>query len=108
MFLNCLGEYQDVIEVDHHNSFHYQFVEDVVHHSLECGRTVSEAEKHHQGFKETAIGAERCLPFISFLHPDIIEPPPDIQLGEVLRTTKLFDELRDEREWVLVLYCDRV
>ena len=50
LFLH-LGEDQDVIQVDHHNTFCYEVSEDVVHHSLEGGQTVSHSKEHYQGFE---------------------------------------------------------
>ena len=47
----CLGEDQDVVQIDHHNTFHYEVLEDVVHHGLEGGQTVSHSKEYHQGFE---------------------------------------------------------
>ena len=51
MLFLCLGEDQDVVQVDHHNTFRYEVLEDVVHHGLEGGRTVSHSKEHYQGFE---------------------------------------------------------
>ena len=40
--------------------------------------------------------------------PDIVEPPSDIKLGEVLGSSEFIDEFGDERERVFVLDCHRV
>ena len=77
--------------------------EDVVHHSLEGGRTVGHSEEHYEGFEEAAIGTEGCLPFVSRLDSYVIETPSDVKLGEVLGSTELGDEFRDEGEGVPVL-----
>ena len=42
------------------------------------------------------------LPFVSFLDSDVVVSPPEIDLCEVLRSLELIDELRDERERVVV------
>ena len=42
------------------------------------------------------------LPFVSFLNADVVVTPPQIDLREVLRSFELIDELRDERERVVV------
>jgi hypothetical protein len=78
-------------------------MEDVVHCCLEGSWAVGKAKKHHEKFKEAMVSAERSLPLISLLHPDVIETPSDIQLSEVLCPAKLFDQLRDKGKWVLVL-----
>ena len=51
MLFLCLGEDQDVVQVDHHDTFRYDVPEDVVHHGLEGGRTVSYSKEHYQGFE---------------------------------------------------------
>ena len=45
---------------------------------------------------------ERGFPFISFLNPYVVVSSPKIYLHEVLRTFELVNELRDERERVVV------
>jgi len=94
---------QNVVQVYYHDSFGYESPEDVVHHSLEGGRTVGHSEEHHKGFKEAAIGAEGCLPFVSGLDTYIIETPLDVKLSEVLGSAELGDEFGDEGEEVPVL-----
>ena len=84
------------------------FSENVVHHGLKGGRTVSEAEEHHQWLKESAVGVEGGLPFISFFHTDIIETPSDVQLCEVSRPSEFLYQLGDEQEQVFVLHCDGI
>ena len=51
MLFLCLGEDQDVVQIDHHNTFHYEVPEDVIHHGLEGSRTVSHSKEHYQGFE---------------------------------------------------------
>jgi len=46
-----LGEDQDVVQIDHHDTFYYEVPEDVVHHSLEGGQTVSHSKEHYQEFE---------------------------------------------------------
>ena len=31
---------QDIVQIDHHNAFHYEVLEDVIHHSLEGGQAI--------------------------------------------------------------------
>ena len=61
MLLFCPSKDQDVVQVDHHDAFCYEVPEDVVHHSLEGGWTVSHAKEHYQGFEQASIGPEGCL-----------------------------------------------
>ena len=73
-----LGEDQDVVQIDHHDILCYEVPEDVIHHGLEGGRTVGHSKKHYQGFKQTSIGPEGCLPLIPRLNADVVETPADI------------------------------
>ena len=43
------------------------------------------------------------LPFVPFFDSDIVVSPPEINLGEVLRSLEFVNELGDERERVVVL-----
>src|ERR1700685_2626882 len=91
MFFHCLCKDEDVIQVDTDHVFSDEVLEDVVHHGLEGGWAVSETEEHHQWFEKPSVGVECSLPFITFLDTDIILPPADIELGEVVCTPKTID-----------------
>ena len=91
-----LGEDQDVVQVDHHNTFCYEVLEDIIHHGLEGGRTVSHSKEHYQGFEQASIGLEGHLPLISGLNANIVETPTDIQLGEVSGPMELGHEFGDQ------------
>ncbi len=67
-------------------------MEDVVHHCLEGGGGVCEAEDHYRQLKEAAISAEHCFFFIALLDPNIVILPTDVQLGEVFCAMELVDE----------------
>ena len=102
LFLH-LGEDQDVVQVDHYNTFCYEVPKDVVHHGLEGGWTVSHSKEHYQGFEQASIGLKGRLPLVSRLNANIVETPTDIQLGEVSGPVELGHEFRDQWERVLVL-----
>jgi len=69
---------QNVIQIDHHDTFCYEVLEDVVHHGLEDGRAVGHAKEHYQRFKQASIGLEGCLSLISGLDMDVVETPTNI------------------------------
>ncbi|KIJ06067.1 hypothetical protein PAXINDRAFT_92548, partial [Paxillus involutus ATCC 200175] len=71
---------------------------------LEGSRGVSETEEHNERFKQSTIGAESGFPFVPFLDPNIVVTPTDIEFGEILRSLKLIDEFRNERERVPIFY----
>jgi len=103
VFLFCLRKDQNVLQVHYYNPFGYEGSEDVVHHSLEGGRTVGHSEEYHERFKEAAVNAEGHFLFISGLDVYVIETPVDIQFCEVSGSTELGDEFGDEREGIPVL-----
>jgi len=78
MLFLCLGEDQDVVQIDHHNTFRYEVLEDVIHHGLEGSWTVSHSKEHYQGFKQASIGLEGCFPLVSRLNVNVVETPTDV------------------------------
>ena len=46
LLLSLSTEDEDVVHVNNHNPFIYEFLEDVIHHCLECRWAASEAEEH--------------------------------------------------------------
>ena len=78
MLLFCPSKDQDVVQVDHHNTFCYEVLEDVVHYSLEGGGAVGHAKEHYQRFEQASIGLESYLPLISRLDADVVETPTNI------------------------------
>ena len=96
---------QDVIQVDHHNTFCYEVLEDVVHHSLKGGGAVGHTKEHYQGFKQASIGLEGCFPLISGLNADVVETPTNIQIGKVSGSAELQYEFGDQWEGILILDC---
>jgi len=93
---------QDVVQVDHYDTFRYEVPENVVHYSLESGWAVSHAKEHYQGFEQASIGPEDCLLLISGLDADIVETPTNVQLGEISGSAELQYEFGDEWEGVLI------
>jgi len=103
MFLFCLRKDQNVVQVHHYDPFSYESSEDVVHHSLEGGRTVGHSKEHHKRLEEVTVGTKGRFPFIFRLDTYVIETPSDIKFCEVPGSAELGDEFGDEREGVPVL-----
>ena len=97
-----LCEDEDVVQIDHDHALRDEVLEDVIHHRLEGGGTVREAEEHDKGLIQAAVGPEGGLPFVSFLYPDVVEAPSDIQFHEVLGSTELCNQFQNQWERVLV------
>jgi len=89
-----LHEDEDVVQIDHNHAFRDEVLEDVIHHCLEGGGTVRKAE-HDKGLIQAVVGLEGSLPFISFLYPDVVEAPSDVQFREVLGSAELRNQFRN-------------
>ena len=103
VLLHRSREDQNVVHVHDNDTFHDQVLEDLVHHCLESRRGVSETEEHDEGFEKAAIGTKRCLPLVTFLDPDVLITPADIDLREDSCVLEFVDDFADERERVRVL-----
>jgi hypothetical protein len=95
---------EDVVEVDHDISRQNEVLEDVVHHCLEGGQGVGKAEVHHQWLKEPLVSMESGLPFVTFLDPDIVETPPDVEFREEPGSLQMVNEIVDQRERVPIFH----
>jgi len=102
MLLLHLRKDQDVVQVYYYDPFSYDGSEDVIHHGLESSGTIGHSKEHYEWFEQAMVGAESCLPLISGLDAYIIEAPTDVKFCEVLGSTELRDEFRDERERVSI------
>ena len=58
-----------------------------------------------QRFKQPLIGLKGAFPLITFANANIVVPPANIQLGEVLGLMKLIDELWNEGYGVVIFDC---
>ena len=75
---------EDVIHIDGHYSLVDEFFENVVHHCLECGGTVCEAEEYDQRFEKASVRLKNGLPLISFFDLNVVVSPANVQLSEIL------------------------
>ena len=83
MFIQCLSEDEDIVQVNNHYTLGDEVFEDPVHHSLESSWTISQTKEHNKWFVESSVSLECGFPFITFFHPDVIETPSDIKFSEV-------------------------
>jgi len=81
-------EDENVVHVDANYTLRYEISEDVIHHRLEGCRAVRETKEHHQSLrlKETAVCTKSCLLLITFANANIVVPPANIKLHEILRS----------------------
>ena len=106
LFLSLTTKNEDVVHVDGDHPLINEFFEEVIHHHLEGGRTVLQAEEHHQGFKEASVHPEGSFPLDSLFNMHIVVSPMDVQLCEVLGFGfgDLVKAVWDQREGVGVLH----
>ena len=76
-------EDENIIEINNDVSFINEVVKNVWHDGLECGRCVTKAESHDEGFEEAKFGFKCCFPFVAFADTDIVIAPVDIKFREV-------------------------
>ncbi|KAF8237668.1 hypothetical protein L208DRAFT_1245904, partial [Tricholoma matsutake] len=96
VFILILGEYQDVIHVNHKPSFSNHVAEDLVHHCL---------EEHHHWLKQPSVRLEGCLPLISILDSDVVIPPSDVQFCEPFCPSQFIQQV--SYQWQQVGVLDR-
>src|SRR6266446_2771938 len=78
------GVNEDVIHVADGLIVIDEGAEDVIHHCLEGGGQVAQSKEHDEGFKQSTVHGEGCLPLIPFLQSDIVETPAEVQGSEPL------------------------
>ena len=108
MVFNCASVYQDIVQfhIDCHVSFINEVLKDVIHHGLEGGQAVGEAEEHDQGFEEAPIRSEGSFPLVSLFDSYIVVSPTYIQFCKVsgLGVQNPVDNVRYEGQWIGVLH----
>jgi hypothetical protein len=92
---SALGVDGDIVHIHGEPSLSHLFPEDGVHHHLECGRGIGEAEEHYCGFKEPFWDKEGGFLFIPWFNSDVIVPPVDIELHEEGAATEVINGLQD-------------
>lgn len=96
MFTPGATENQDIVE-EHKNEVADEVIQYLVHQGLECSRCISEAERHHQELKMAVMCAKRCFLNIGVVHPLLMVPAAQINLGEEAATAKFVESLFDDR-----------
>ena len=106
MFIQCLSEDEDIVQVDHHYTFRDEVFEDSIHHSLEGSWAIGQAKEHNERFVETSVSSECGFPFITFFHLDIIKTPTDVKFSEVPSPLQCVDKFRDKGQRVFIFHGD--
>jgi len=93
---------QHVVHVNDEPSFLEFLLKYHIHHHLEGGWRVSQAEKHDCRLEETFIGDESCLPFVTSLDTDIVIAPLSVKFSEQCSGSSFIDKLRNKWEGVSI------
>src|ERR1700761_856781 len=99
---------EDVVKVYHDIARQDEILEDVIHHSLEGRRGVSQAKVHHQRLKEAPVRPECSFPLVAFSDADIVKAPPDVEFREESGSFQSINKVVDPRKWVPVLDGHRI
>ena len=94
------GDNKEIVHIDNEPSFSDHVVEQVIHEPLECGGEVTNTEEHDDGFEKSFVDDESHFPLIAIFDANIVIPPVDIKLSEVISVFQLVNKVRDEREGV--------
>ena len=97
------GGDEEIIHIDNKPSFGDHVSEGVVHKPLKCSGGVAEAKEHNRGFKEFIVSDESCLPLVTIFDVDVVIPPMNIKVSEVVGVFQLVHKVGDEREGVGIM-----
>jgi hypothetical protein len=93
----------NVVHVDGKPTFGNLFVKDGIHHGLECGGRVGETKEHNCRLKEAFMGEKGGFPFVAGFDANVVITPLNIKGGKQSASTKVVDDLRDERGYVAIM-----
>jgi hypothetical protein len=105
VFVQVLGEDEDVVEVDDYLAGGDKIAEELVHHCLESRRRVCETKEHNKWFVEATVGYKGGFSLVSLLDTDIVVAPAHVQRCEVMGALQLVDHFLDQGERIAVLDC---
>ena len=69
VFRRVVGVDENVVKVDG-NIYVEKITKDVIHESLEGGRSIGQSERHNKPFEGSIASPECCLPFVTFRYAD--------------------------------------
>ena len=101
MGLEVLGVYQDVIQIDD-NADIKEIHEDTIDESLKGCRSICQAKGHDIPLEGPIPRAEHGFPFITFCNADQVVCMAEINLRVDLGLARGIEEVRYQREWVVV------
>lgn len=77
-----------IVEENNHK-LSQEWPEEVIHGFLESGYGIGQAEGHYRELIMTVVGVECCFWDILIVHANLVEPLPEVQLGEPRSITDL-------------------
>src|SRR5882724_7534162 len=94
-----VGEYEDVVEIDHYEDISH-VSEDVVHEGLECSGSIGYSHGHDQVLKGAIMHSEGCLPLVACCDMNIVIASMEVELGVDLHASQLVKEIGNKWNWV--------
>src|SRR5882724_9557919 len=107
MVFQGVGEYEDVIEVDHYKDVSH-VLEDVGHEGLECSGGIGKSHWHYQEIKGAIAHSESCLPLMACCDVNIVVASTEVEFGVDLCTAQLVEEIGNEWNQVVILLSNLV
>ena len=83
-------------------------MKDVVHEPLECGRSISESERHHEPFEGSVSCLERGLPLIALRNTYQVISMTEVNLSVNTSFARRMEEVGNEQQGISVLLGDPV
>ena len=85
-----------------------EVTKNVVHESLERGRSIGQPERHDKPFKGAIAGPKGGFPFVAFRNADQVISVPEINCGVKAGFARCGEEVGNEGKWISVLLGDPV
>src|SRR5882724_1776018 len=107
MIFQRVGEYEDVIKVDHYEDISH-VSEDMVHEGLERSGSIGEPHRHDQEFEGAIACPEGCFPLMARCAPNIVVASTKVELSVDLCAAQLVEEVGDKWNRVPILSSNLV
>ena len=101
------GENEDVVEVDHDEAVE-EVPQHVVHQGLEDNWGVSQPERHDEVLEVTQVSVKPCLPFIPLSNTYQVVRVAQVKLSKHRGVGEGLEGGAEQREGVLLFYCDGI
>lgn len=99
----CPGKDQNIIQIYYHDTFCYEVLKNVIHHSLEGDWAIGHTKEHYQKFEKTMVYIDGSIPLFTGLDTDIVEALVYVQLSKYHRPWSFVTSLEIKKSRYLFL-----